>query len=405
MQLAAVVERVERVVTTCGSPDATRTDVAAAMAASAQVRAFLDARDAELCRMLDAPGSFPEQTIAESTRCSLSDAGKQRERADTLDAAASFADRLDNGEITARHVDALTRAGKRLDDDQRARLLDDHEALADRATRSTVAEFDTLLRKKVNELQADDGMERLERQRRAARLSSWVDNEGMWNLRGRFDPVTGKDLAATIRTTTEALFAAATPDTAPDDPIDKQRHLEALALTRLIRGDAPTNTMGRSEAIVVVDTSQSDGAGGPVFDWGIPVEIPHQVLATLLGDHDPHIVVVANGIVLHAPGELDLGRTTRLANRAQRRALRGLYATCAIPGCATHYDRCKLHHVIWWRHGGRTDLDNLLPVCTHHHTKIHHHGWTVSLGAQRDLTVTLPDGTTLRTGPPRRSAA
>ena len=68
-------------------------------------------------------------------------------------------------------------------------------------------------------------------------------------------------------------------------------------------------------------------------------------LAQMMGEGPVHPVVVRNGVVLHAPGELDLGRTTRLANRAQRRALRALYATCAIPGCSVRYDRCKLHHV------------------------------------------------------------
>jgi hypothetical protein len=118
-----------------------------------------------------------------------------------------------------------------------------------------------------------------------------------------------------------------------------------------------------------------------------------------------HTVVVRNGVVLHAPGNLNLGRSTRLANRAQRRALRGLYATCAIPGCTTHYDRCKLHHVIWWRHGGRTDLDNLLPVCSRHHHKIHDSGWVVELGPNRQLTIRYPDGTVQSTGPPTIRAA
>lgn len=120
------------------------------------------------------------------------------------------------------------------------------------------------------------------------------------------------------------------------------------------------------------------------------------------GDADTSVVVVCNGVVLSAPGRLDLGRSTRLANRAQRRALRGLYATCAVPGCDVHCDRCKLHHVIWWRHGGRTDLENLLPVCVHHHGRIHNDGWNVELGADRELTITLPDGTTRCTGPPTR---
>ena len=134
--------------------------------------------------------------------------------------------------------------------------------------------------------------------------------------------------------------------------------------------------------------------------------MPRRVLAELAGQADVIGVVVRNGVVLYAPGELNLGRSTRLANRAQRRALRALYRCCAIPGCTTAYDRCKLHHLIWWRHGGRTDIDNLLPVCAVHHAKIHNDGWVVELGPNRELTLTLPDGRVQSTGPPsRRSAA
>jgi predicted restriction endonuclease len=85
--------------------------------------------------------------------------------------------------------------------------------------------------------------------------------------------------------------------------------------------------------------------------------------------------------------------------------LRALYATCAIPGCSVRYDRCKLHHVIWWRHGGRTDLANLLPACAHHHTKIHDAGWDITLGPNRELSIRFPDGTIHNTGPPTRTAA
>ena len=116
-----------------------------------------------------------------------------------------------------------------------------------------------------------------------------------------------------------------------------------------------TGKPGRAEFVAVID-ADAPGVDGPVVEWSIPVEIPARILAELAGDGDTSAVVVRNGIVLYAPGELDLGRSTRLANRAQRRALRGLYATCAIPGCTVAYDRCELHHVIWWRHGGRTDV-------------------------------------------------
>jgi hypothetical protein len=247
-------------------------------------------------------------------------------------------------------------------------------------------------------------LDRLERQRRDTTLRTWTDGEGMICLSGRFDPVTGRTLIGRLDAAVEALFAEQTPDTCPTDPIAKQRHLQALALARLVAGDAPTRS-GRPEYVVVIDSSQADGAGGPTVDWGIPIEVPHRVLADMMSNGSVHAVVVRNGVVIHAPGELDLGRTTRLANRAQRRALRALYATCAIPGCRVRYDRCKLHHIIWWRNGGRTDLANLLPVCAQHHSKIHDSGWDISLAANRELTIHFPDGTIHNTGPPKRTAA
>jgi hypothetical protein len=129
------------------------------------------------------------------------------------------------------------------------------------------------------------------------------------------------------------------------------------------------------------------------------------VLEELFGVVDPCAVVVRNGVVLHAPGQLDLGRSTRLANRAQRRALRGLYASCAIPGCAVGYGHCKLHHVVWWERGGATDLRNLLPLCERHHHAVHEGGWRLQLGRNRELRIMLPDGQVMATGPPTRAAA
>jgi hypothetical protein len=113
-------------------------------------------------------------------------------------------------------------------------------------------------------------------------------------------------------------------------------------------------------------------------------------------------VITSDGQVVAAPGTLDLGRISRLANRAQRRALHALYPTCAVPGCRVDYRLCRLHHVRWWRHGGRTDLDNLVPLCGVHHRAVHDEGWTLQLGPRRQLTLTRPDGEVLKTGPPGR---
>ena len=312
--------------------------------------------------------------------------------------------------MTAGHVDAITAKAKPLTDSQRAEYFERVAGLVSVASSATVEEFRRRLALEARATERDDGIDRLERQRRKTGLRVWTDGEGMWRFDGRFDPLSGVELDARLEAAVQALFAEATPESCPTDPVLKQQHLRALAFQRLVLdGGAGVGAggPGRREVIIVADADQPNGAGGPTIDWGIPVELPDRVLAEMCQNDttDVHAVIVRNGVILHAPGQLNLGRTTRLANRAQRRALRALYSTCAIPGCSVRYSRCKLHHIIWWRNGGRTDLANLLPICTHHHSKVHNDGWIVELGAHRELSIRFPDGTIHNTGPPNRRAA
>jgi hypothetical protein len=401
MNTAGVIERVERIAEVRATADADAATLQSGLVAVREARAWLDAQHAGLVAQLEAVSSFPEAAIADADRCSVGAAGRTKERSATLGATPNLAGALEDGAITAAHVDAVTRTSKSLDADQREELFAKADELVDVAAAGTVEEFRRRLELEARRLQRDDGEERLERQRRATRLTTWVDPEGMWNLKGRFDPVTGVKLAARLDAATDSLFADATPDTAPADPIERQRHLQALALADLVTGARGGGTSGKGEFVAVID-ADAPGSDGPIVDWSIPVQLPARVIAELARHADVHAVVVRNGVVLYAPGELNLGRDSRLASRDQRRALRALYTSCAIPGCTVGYDRCKLHHVIWWRHDGRTDLDNLLPVCTHHHTRIHHDGWIVELGPNRELTLRLPDGTVHTTGPPNR---
>jgi hypothetical protein len=100
-------------------------------------------------------------------------------------------------------------------------------------------------------------------------------------------------------------------------------------------------------------------------------------------------------IILGDDGEaLRVGRQCRLATRAQRRALRAMYRTCAHPDCDVTFESCRIHHVIYWELGGRTDLDNLIPLCEMHHHLVHEGGWTLQLSPDRRTTWRTPDGTT-----------
>ena len=166
-----------------------------------------------------------------------------------------------------------------------------------------------------------------------------------------------------------------------------------------------TKRFGRPEFTVVIDTTNLDPDGHPTVDWGIPITVPWRRVQDLCTNADIRPVIVRDGAVIDADGELNLGRSTRLANRAQRRGLRAIYATCAVPGCNVSFNHTKPHHIHWWRHGGPTDFANLLPLCSQHHHAAHEGGWLLTLGPNRQLTIETPNGQTMHTGPPGRQPA
>ena len=420
MEVSAVIERVRGVAAVRADPLADRAALEGGLGSITVVRSWLASAEADLSSRLAQCASFPEQAIAEAGRGTQGDASRVLERSGTLGAVPALADALDDGSVTPAHVDAVTKVAKGLDGAARGMLLERADRLVGVAKHGSVNDFRKRLEREAESLRADDGTERFERQKKAARLRRWTDADGMWCLSGRFDPLTGVRLDARLRAEIEVAFAESVPEGCPTDPQAKNEFLAACALARIMEDGGVAQRAGRPEFVVVIEadadgTSDSDDSAEPTdpepdvrrprVDWGLPVEIPWSVLVELFGGGEVQPVIVRNGVVLYAPGELNLGRSTRLANRAQRRALRALYSTCGIPGCETRFDRCKIHHVRWWRNGGLTDLENLLPLCVPHHTRVHRDGWTITLGPGRTLTLRLPDGTVHNTGPPGRRAA
>jgi hypothetical protein len=90
---------------------------------------------------------------------------------------------------------------------------------------------------------------------------------------------------------------------------------------------------------------------------------------------------------------LDLGREFRYATPTQRRAMEAMYSTCFHDACETPITQCHEHHMIYWEHGGRTDMANLLPVCQTHHRWIHANNPHISMDEHRTVTVTMANGT------------
>jgi hypothetical protein len=73
---------------------------------------------------------------------------------------------------------------------------------------------------------------------------------------------------------------------------------------------------------------------------------------------------------------LDVGRTARLFNRRQRRALRARDGGCMFPGCERPPSWTEAHHIRHWvRDGGGSDIDDGILLCRHHHRLVHDQGW------------------------------
>jgi hypothetical protein len=368
-----------------------------------RVRNWLDGRETVVAAALAAAVSFPEKNLADAGHMHLRDADRVVSRAATLDdAAPMFAAALAQGVVSGRHVDVYQRVAGQLPEPAQERFADMEARHVGVAERATPQEFARTLRRDAERLLSEaDKESRLARQKSQVRLHTWVDTDGMGHWRAVWDPETMVMLDAAITQLTDTLHHGPAPDAAPTDAMDRQSFLRAHALLKLIDGGGVK--LAAPQAVVVV---HSDGNGGALVDFDLPVDLPRSVVSQLLERADIRAVVVDGARIVSAPGRVALGRSARCAHTDQRLALRAVYSACTIPGCRVRIRDCEAHHVnVEWSAGGHTDLDNLAPVCRHHHDVIHTQGWRLRMAADRSLTITLPDGSVMSTGPPGLSGS
>jgi hypothetical protein len=154
-------------------------------------------------------------------------------------------------------------------------------------------------------------------------------------------------------------------------------------------GDPPTSAeaagprsggvyFGRAPTVILITATAEQVAGAPAVGLATGSLSGHPVsrgtLRRLSCDAALQRVLLSPGGAV-----LDLGRTVRLASAAQRRAITARDGHCLVAGCRTPVALCDLHHVRHWADGGRTDLENLAPLCPRHHTAVHAGEWQVVL--------------------------
>jgi len=97
-----------------------------------------------------------------------------------------------------------------------------------------------------------------------------------------------------------------------------------------------------------------------------------------------------------------VGRARREPTATMIRHLRYRDRGCRFPGCGTAAFT-QAHHIRWWSRGGRTDLDNLVLICSFHHRLVHEYGWAIARSAAGEMRWITPYGERYRAGP--RTAA
>ncbi|HYF44872.1 MAG TPA: DUF222 domain-containing protein, partial [Acidimicrobiales bacterium] len=309
--------------------------------------------------------------------------------------------KLEEGEISEAHADALADARAKADARARAALGEHEAGLLAAAAKETPNQFRDRLARFLKEHSEDDGRSDFEKKKAARRLSVWRDKDGMTQLRGTFDPVSGQVIRNTLDRVAEQLFRRDHRNHPEDEAVpfvertNEQRLADAMTevCRRADQVDGPAKR-GQDRGIVFLTL---DDLLGRLDEAGIPstladgTPIPASVARRLACDAGLIPMVLGGDSV-----PLDEGRAKRNATLPQRTALGAQYATCMIGDCQAPLGWCDAHHIIPWdpqAGGGPTDLENLVPACDHCHDLAHTPGWTIEKLADGSVVTTAPDGT------------
>jgi hypothetical protein len=207
-------------------------------------------------------------------------------------------------------------------------------------------------------------------------VSLWWDDDGSLQIRGRLAPEDGGVVAGALDAALERLRedrgGSAEP---PGSPLEPPTMAEALV--SLAGGAAGF------EVVVHVDADAlADGEGACVVDDG-PALAPETARRLAC---DVPVVRMSE----RAGRAVNVGRRTRTVPTPLRRALRARDGTCRFPGCERRR-YVHAHHIRHWAHGGPTDLDNLVLLCSRHHRLVHEGGYSVR-AVGRQLVFTGPRG-------------
>ncbi|MCY4163358.1 MAG: DUF222 domain-containing protein [bacterium] len=308
--------------------------------------------------------------VTETLQASRQQARREVETASQFAEVPKTLSALGAGEIPSAHATKIAKAASQGPVDE--------SVLVEAARKQDYGVFSKTVRDHQHEQSGDDGQSNFERQRANRSLGFFVSpDDGMFILNGRFDPVAGSIIETALADETRRLRNQNAEVNNSGD-LTGFDQLLADALVNLLNTDSKNN--GNSEG---GERKQRRPMLILTADWDV---LKKQMVNTRLLDDTP--IPVAEAIKLACEADilpavfntktqkLWLGRKHRSATEAQRCALVVRDKHCV--GCGRTATWCEAHHIQHWAHGGSTDIDNLVLVCTSCHHNIHDNNWQIT---------------------------
>ncbi|UPK75564.1 HNH endonuclease [Nocardioidaceae bacterium SCSIO 66511] len=326
-------------------------------------------------------------------RMGLGESRRHTKAGQTLKTLPKVAAALDAGQIRGTHVDEFTVGVTKVGADIMSDLQDVLVPLArncePRDLRVAINELNDIVNCEERDKAYQRGMNK-----RDIRVDKCGDG---FYVSGMLDPVTGAKFARWAKTVSMPEYDG--DDRAPSDrrvdglgrmlddqntpppteqqqPADKQSEQSADEQPGESSEQEPSRPRRRADTTLLV-----------LADLETLLRLPGARPATLVGfgPIGPQLLgyltcgADTSGILTHGTTNgpvpqaniLNVGRTSRLATTAQRKAITARQdGICANPGCGSTF--LEFHHVNWWnRDGGRTDLSNLVGICGGCHHLVH----------------------------------
>ena len=299
---------------------------------------------------------------------------------------------LAEGRVSVKHVRCLADAHRRFPRLSTG-LSAQEAAIVDLAAACEPRAFERHLLDLCHRLDPDAVDEAMEDARRQDYLNVSTSLNGRVRVDAWLPADLGSQLLAALEAAKRAVKAPA--DAGPNTPSQEvrpasERNLDALrrilSAAASVTGEEglPMVAGARSVVHITVPIDALTGSDPQVMAFLERAGVPHAAVSAITTAQATCDATLSPWVVTRTGKVLAQLPTVRTISPAMRRAITTRDHHCRFPGCRARID--EIHHIVFWRHGGRTERSNLVGLCWHHHHLIHHQHWRIHGDPEQALT-------------------